>query len=234
MVAANALTRAVPRCDVCLEQAWYASAIPITLPQSVTCAPLTTFSIRIHSANRAPAASQVGQVGTPPCCPHEASIGSHRKAERHRSGKRVLLNDCIWKHRSSCSASCLTGSQSRSRSILSPSHTTTNSCPTLGDSKTCDAGACPTPDQVLGCLVTDWQGWSACPVTCDGSSYTRSRAITRPAINGGAACPTTLLQTSPCSVNECPVDCQVASWTSWGSCSYALSPRLLMGCSLII
>ena len=114
------------------------------------------------------------------------------------------------------------GSQSRSRMILSPSRTTSYSCPTLADSTSCDAGAGPPPDQVLGCLVTNWQGWSECSVTCGGSIYTRSRTVTRPAINGGTACPTTF-ETSVCSPTECPVDCQVASWTIWGSCSYAQS-----------
>jgi len=120
------------------------------------------------------------------------------------------------------------GFQSRSRAILWPSHTTTSySCPTLADSTSCDAGACPPPDQVLGCLVTNWQGWSECSVTCGGSIYTRSRTVTRPAINGGTACPTTFAA-SVCSPTECPVDCQVASWTIWGSCSYAQSPLRLL------
>ena len=120
------------------------------------------------------------------------------------------------------------GFQSRSRSILSPSRTTTlYSCPSLGDSTSCDAGPCPAPDEVLGCLVTNWQGWSECSVTCGGSIYTRSRTVTRPAINGGTACPTTF-ETSVCSPTECPVDCQVASWTIWGSCSYAQSPLCLL------
>jgi hypothetical protein len=116
------------------------------------------------------------------------------------------------------------GFQSRSRSILSPSRTTSlYSCPSLGDSTSCDAGPCPAPDQVVhGCLVTNWQGWSECSVTCGGSVHTRSRTVTRPAINGGAACPITF-EASGCSPNECPVDCQVASWTIWGSCSYAHS-----------
>ncbi len=115
------------------------------------------------------------------------------------------------------------GFQSRSRSILSPSRTTTSySCPSLGDSTSCDAGPCPAPDQVLGCLVTNWQGWSECSVTCGGSVHTRSRTVTRPAVNGGAACPITF-EASGCSPNECPVDCQVAIWTIWGSCSYAHS-----------
>jgi hypothetical protein len=227
IVAANAPTRAAPRHDVCLGQVWYVPASPTTLRQSAISARPTTFLIIIHTANRAPAASQIGQVGAPTL--HAKLAWTAWAAWAHCQYTHFLCIMASLKHRSSCSASCLSGSQSRSRTILSPSRTATYSCPTLNDSRLCDAGACPTPDQVLGCLVSDWQLWSECSVSCGGSSFARSRTNTRPATNGGIACPATL-EAAPCSVNECPVDCQVADWASWGSCSYAARFVALLPC----
>jgi hypothetical protein len=45
--------------------------------------------------------------------------------------------------------------------------------------------------------------------------------VTRFPKNGGAACAYSngQIDTSTCKIKDCPVDCQVSNWGSWGSCS---------------
>jgi hypothetical protein len=141
--------------------------------------------------------------------------------------------DCTvssWSNWGSCSATCGSGSQSRSRTVTRPAANGGYPCPTLTDQQTCNTAACAGP---VDCTVSNWSNWGACSVTCGSGSQSRSRSVTRPAANGGYPCPTLTDQQS-CTAPACSddaddtdshdyasasVDCSVSEWSAWGACS---------------
>jgi len=54
----------------------------------------------------------------------------------------------------------------------------------------------------VDCVVSDWGPYGACSASCGGGTQTRTRTITTPASNGGAACPA-LSQSQACNVQAC-------------------------------
>ncbi len=72
------------------------------------------------------------------------------------------------------------------------------------------------PPVGVDCVMGEWTDWSACSQVCGGGTQYRTRSITRPGNEGGAACgPTT--ETRAC--NEAPCnDCRLSDWSSWGRC----------------
>jgi hypothetical protein len=126
--------------------------------------------------------------------------------------------DCVvgsWNGWSPCGASCGLGSIVRTRSVDEPIFGGAP-CPYAVDINYCDAGPCP-----VDCVVSDWQAWSPCPVTCAaaGENYfrTRHREIL---LNGTDGCDYNLEETEPvpCASNECPVNCILGDWSEWTDC----------------
>jgi hypothetical protein len=116
-----------------------------------------------------------------------------------------------------CSTSCGPGIESRSRSIAVP-EANGGSCPeraNLTESRSCDAGCCPT-----NCVVGNWSAWSACSASCGGSggSQSRTRNITQPSC-GGTCSATELEHTRSCNDGCCTYDCVWAAYGAWSSCS---------------
>lgn len=101
-----------------------------------------------------------------------------------------------------CSAPCGGGNQNYIVSVAQSGNGV--ACPT--SPQTCNTQLCSDPPVAVDCEGT----WGTCSASC--GTGTQNFTVTRPAANGGAACPT-----SPRNCNEqgCPVDCQ----GSWGSCS---------------
>lgn len=71
------------------------------------------------------------------------------------------------------------------------------------------------------CEVSDWKAAECLKdgvvVTCGGGTETLERSITVQPFKG-TDCPP-LLAAQGCSMEECPVDCEVADWSGWSSCS---------------
>ncbi|XP_019632279.1 PREDICTED: coadhesin-like, partial [Branchiostoma belcheri] len=122
-----------------------------------------------------------------------------------------------WGGWSSCSVTCGSGSQSRSR-------TCTNPAPAFGgancvgpaqETRQCNAGSCPEVSE-----GTSWGGWSSCSVTCGSGSQSRSRTCTNPApAFGGANCAGPAQETQQCNAGSCPVDGGWSDWGAWSNCS---------------
>ena len=55
----------------------------------------------------------------------------------------------------------------------------------------------------VDCVLSDWGDFGTCSVTCGGGTQTRTRSITTPVANGGAACGATS-ESQSCSTNGCP------------------------------
>lgn len=117
-----------------------------------------------------------------------------------------------------CCASCGNGTRSRARPVLQQPANGGSPCPQpLVEYEACSLGACPSP---IDCVVSNWTGWSCCANSTLTQQRTRS-IISQPA-NGGAECPTALVETQSCTVtssNCCSVDCVTSAWGPWTTCS---------------
>lgn len=70
----------------------------------------------------------------------------------------------------------------------------------------------------IDCKVSDWSDFSSCSAECGGGIKTRKRTILSGPLNGGAECPT-LIETTSCNTDKCPIDCQVSDWTIFSECT---------------
>lgn len=82
----------------------------------------------------------------------------------------------------------------------------------------CGGSCTACPGDPVDCVVGPWSSWGTCSMSCGGGTQTRTRSVTTPPANGGAACPQ-LSETQSCNTQPCPVDCVVGPWSEWGSCS---------------
>jgi hypothetical protein len=124
--------------------------------------------------------------------------------------------DCAtsdWTEWSACSASCGTGTQTRTRSVTVPPEHGGAACGSLEETQNCNTQACP-----VDCATSDWTEWSACSASCGTGTQTRTRSVTVPPEHGGAACGS-LEETQNCNTQACPVDCATSDWTEWSACS---------------
>jgi hypothetical protein len=113
---------------------------------------------------------------------------------------------------STCTKSCETGSQTRTRSVTTPAAYGGVACEHLSESQNCNTQCCP-----VDCFVQAWGAWGQCTHSCGTGTQTRSRDLSAPSC-GGSICPTSL-GTQECNTVSCPVDCIVEAWSSWSDCS---------------
>lgn len=112
-----------------------------------------------------------------------------------------------------CSKSCGSGIQTRTRKITQAHNSCGKPCPALQQSRFCKKDACP-----VDCLLGKWSSWSTCSKSCAGGTQTRSAGIAVSPMHGGKACPSSS-QTRSCNPQACPVDCKLTPFASWSSCS---------------
>lgn len=110
--------------------------------------------------------------------------------------------DCVVSNWSAWST-CVDGSQTRTRTVVTQPQNGGASCPVLSETQSC---AMP-----VDCVVSEWSEWSPC---FDGFQ-SRTRTVITPASGGGATCPT-LIEYQECVM---PVDCVVSAWSDWSTCS---------------
>jgi len=109
-----------------------------------------------------------------------------------------------WTAWTTCTATCGTGTQSRSCTNPAPSGGGAQ-C-TGASSQTCNTQACAAP------VNGGWSQWTACTAPCAGGIQTR--ACNNPvASNGGVSCVGATQQT--CNTQACPVNGQ---WGPWSAC----------------
>uniref|UniRef100_F6T9P3 Spondin-like TSP1 domain-containing protein n=2 Tax=Ciona intestinalis TaxID=7719 RepID=F6T9P3_CIOIN len=118
-----------------------------------------------------------------------------------------------WSTFGPCSASCGGGTKKRTRTVTTPAQHGGQACPALSDTQSCNNNNCP-----INCQVGPWSTFGTCSASCGGGTKTRSRTVTTPAQHGGQACPA-LSDTQSCNNNNCPINCQVSQWTTFGLCS---------------
>ena len=118
-----------------------------------------------------------------------------------------------WSEWDACTAECGGGSQTRTRSIVTPPSNGEGECPPLIENRDCNTEGC-----TVNCEVSEWGEFSDCSVGCDGGLQTRTRTIVIPASNGGEECPA-LTDSQTCNTEPCIVDCVVSEWGEFGACS---------------
>jgi len=122
-----------------------------------------------------------------------------------------VLSD--WSPFSNCTQPCGGGTQTRTRTVITPAANGGAVCGTLSETVPCNQQPCP-----VNCEVGEFSNWSACSQPCGGGTQTRSRTVTTLPANGGTACPT-LSESQPCNQQGCPVNCVMNQWSDWGVCS---------------
>jgi hypothetical protein len=128
--------------------------------------------------------------------------------------------DCVlsnWTEWTACGKTCssvdLYGSMERTRTIISSPIAGGQLCPALEESKECGTAVCP-----IDCVVSSFQDWQGCPVTCGTGLQVRVRETVREEENGGKACPS-LMETRGCvGLPACPVPCEISAWGAWSTC----------------
>ncbi|CAE7454323.1 Hmcn1 [Symbiodinium sp. CCMP2456] len=121
--------------------------------------------------------------------------------------------DCVmteWTDWSPCDPFC-NGTQKRERNITTHAAYGGVPCgPSLEDQRC--SNFC------VDCAWSDWGAWPPCTVSCGGGTALRSRAIETPKQGGGQECTGSDQETKTCNEQECPVDCELGSWTAWNGC----------------
>jgi hypothetical protein len=79
--------------------------------------------------------------------------------------------------------------------------------------ESCDQGPC-----AVDCAVSEWSAYTACTVSCDGGTMTRTRSVVLDSSHSGSTCPT-LAEAKECNTMRCAVDCVVSEYGPCGACS---------------
>jgi len=134
--------------------------------------------------------------------------------ETRSCNKQACAVDCVFgsfRAWSTCTKSCGTGSQERSRSIKQPTFGG-KVCPHSAETRACNTAAC-----AINCKFGDFSKWTACTLSCGTGSQKRSRATTEPQ-NGGKACPHAA-ETRACNAAPCPINGGWTAFDAWSACS---------------
>ena len=126
----------------------------------------------------------------------------------------------IWSSWSSCTRSCGSGSQQRTRSLHpTPCDSSSFQQPSLSQSRVCNTDPCPGSPELpvhcsitiaidfvlylVNCQTTAWGDWSGCSSTCGSPGrQTRDRQISVHPVGTGQPCGN-LTQTKSCSPPPC-------------------------------
>jgi hypothetical protein len=115
---------------------------------------------------------------------------------------------------STCTKSCGTGTQSRSRATVEPSAGGV-ACPHSAETRNCNDYACPVDCKWEGA----WTAYSTCTKSCGTTgSQSRSRVFVDGEYGGKHCAPHTAARA--CNVHACPVNCVIApSFGAWSTCT---------------
>ncbi|XP_069129224.1 properdin-like [Argopecten irradians] len=148
-------------------------------------------------------------------------VGENSDTERCATGVTCPVDGewADWSAWSMCSVSCENGTRTRARECLNPAPAHGGRyC--LGDQKEsegCHPGIMCPVDGNWGL----WHDWTACSVSCENGTRTRSRLCDNPVpVHNGRSCPGYDLDSEECSAGTmCPIDGQWSQWNDWSSCS---------------
>jgi len=111
-----------------------------------------------------------------------------------------------------CTAKCAGGTEMLKRPVLTHPNGGAKCLP-LSAIRSCNNHPCE-----VNCKLASWSGWSKCSAECGGGVTQRLREVKMPMKYGGEPCGATS-ETKACNGQSCEKDCDLSSWTKWGSCS---------------
>ena len=101
---------------------------------------------------------------------------------------------------SGCSNTCGGGTQTRSRTVITPKSGNGKDCPPLSERRPCNTQVCP-----VDCKVSGFSDFSDCTRECGGGTQTRTKTIIQNQVGTGAPCPE-LSNTIACNTEPCLID----------------------------
>ena len=128
------------------------------------------------------------------------------------SNIRVNCGQSGWSAWNTCTKSCGSGSQTRTRTITRHPSCGGTACASATDTRACNNHACP-----VDCVPGSFSGWSTCTKSCANGFHSRTRSNTAPK-HGGKACPHTA-ETRVCNHGPCAVHCVTSPFSAWSTCS---------------
>ncbi|CAD7956383.1 unnamed protein product [Amoebophrya sp. A25] len=148
-------------------------------------------------------------------CPREGALQVTECGQ-----KPCPCQDCVWGDWSAWGACTCLGLRERHRSI----YTHRDDCGQPCTGAKVESESC-TPDCIkdpVDCVMGEWSYWSECSADCGGGQHFRTREIEVPEKHEGRPCSDQMTkETRPCNEDACkePVDCVLAEWSYWTSCS---------------
>jgi hypothetical protein len=118
-----------------------------------------------------------------------------------------------WSEFNSCSKTCGSGTQNKTRSIVTDVKYSGIVCPALTLDRVCNTNSCP-----VDCEVSSWSSFGGCSKSCGTGTKTKTRSVSVKTDHGGAACPI-LAASASCNTFSCAFDCITSVWSSYGLCS---------------
>ena len=113
-----------------------------------------------------------------------------------------------------CSNTCGGGTQTRSRTVITPKSGNGKDCPPLSERRPCNTQVCP-----VNCEVGEFSDFSDCTRECGGGTQTRTKTIIQNQVGTGAPCPE-LSNTIACNTQPCfPLDCKVGNFSDFSDCT---------------
>ena len=120
-----------------------------------------------------------------------------RRRRRYCSPRNCQVSS--WTTWGSCSTTCGSGTQTRTRVVTSSAHCGGSCSYPLRESRSCSGSP------AKNCQVSRWSAWSSCSVMCGNRTQERNRTVTSSAICGGT-CNYSLKETRNCSGScSCPL-----------------------------
>ena len=116
-----------------------------------------------------------------------------------------------WNPYTTCTKSCGTGYQSRTRGFVQPVNNG-QVCPHSAETRQCNKHSCAIP-----CVIFAWSSWSTCSTSCAAGFSSRTRKFRQPE-NGGKKCPHGA-ETKPCNHGPCPIHCAATAFSAWTTCT---------------
>merc|ERR1740117_2488435 len=78
---------------------------------------------------------------------------------------------------------------------------------------------CSTKPCAIDCLYQEWSQWTGCDKSCGVGAQMRSRDHIKTSEYTGTPCSMTNSVTQQCHQAPCPVDCVLADWVEWATCT---------------
>lgn len=129
-----------------------------------------------------------------------------------------------WSNFSTCSVTCGTGIQKRTRHCDNPRKSGNGTYCSIDGSSSVDFKPCtqkPCQTSNVDGNWGSWGSWSVCSTTCGNGTQSRGRICNNPPQSGsGAPCSGSTVDNQPCLTNPpCPIDGNYSAWTVFAPCT---------------